>query len=310
MNGFLLTEVRLRFLLQLAILLAFGCDGSPPHVSPEKNGDLYRIKVHDQVMEINPQVGGRITSLKAGEMEFLTGPDIHPDYWGSTFWPSPQKAWEGNLSPELDRLPYTVNEDEAVLEIESSTDPRSGCMFIKEFSGNAEKHSFTIKYSIVNRSEQVQKVAPWEVTRVHPEGLTFFPKGKGERWGGMASLAKDLSGITWFAYEADKIPLKDTKFFSDGSEGWLAQINEGVMLVKKFPDIPLESAAPSEAEVEVYANAEKTYVEIEQQGAYQSLQPGESMTWEVSWFLRALPDTLIVEVGNEALVEFARNLIR
>lgn len=310
MNGFLVTEARLCFLLHFAIVFAFGCTPTTDRVIPEKTGDFYRIKIQDQVMEINPQIGGRITSLRLGELEFLTGPEIHPDYWGSTFWPSPQKAWGGTLSAELDRLPYTVIEGNEGLKLESSIDPQSGCAFIKEFYGNAEKGSFTIKYSIVNRSEQIQEVAPWEVTRVRTHGLTFFPKGEGERWGGMASLAKDLSGITWFAYEAEKIPLKNTKFFSDGSEGWIAQINEGVMLVKKFPDIALESVAPSEAEVEVYANAEKTYIEIEQQGAYETLQPGDTVTWEVSWFLRALPDTLIAEVGNEALVEFARNLIR
>lgn len=261
-------------------------------------------------MEINPRIGGRITSLRLDGKDFLTGKEVNAIYWGSTFWPSPQKAWNGRLSAELDSLPYQATVAGNVLKLTSSMDPVSGYVFTKEISGQAENASFHIKYSITNQSDQVRQVAPWEVTRVHPHGLAFFPKGTGERWGGMAELAKDMGGITWFAYEKEKIPARNTKFFSDGSEGWIAQINDDVIFVKTFPDISAEQAAPSEAEVEIYADAERTYVEIEQQGAYQELQPGESLSWEVRWFLKKLPDRIKVEMGNESLVAYTRNLIK
>lgn len=54
-----------------------------------------------------------------------------------------------------------------------------------------------------------------------------------------------------------------------------------MIFIKKFPDILAELAAPSESEVSVYVNPGKSFVEIEQQGAYKELKPGDSLTWEV-----------------------------
>ncbi len=125
----------------------------------------------------------------------------------------------------------------------------------------------------------------------------------------MANLAEDKDGITWFAYQEDKVPVKNTKFFADGSEGWIAQVNEDVIFIKKFSDIPAEKAAPGESEIEVYANAGKTYVEIEQQGAYTKLQPGDSLTWEVNWFLRKIPTNIKREAGSSALVSYVRKIV-
>lgn len=299
-----------RFLGYLIVLATLSCKPKNDLILPVESGDVYLIRVENQEIEINPQIGGRITSLKLDGENFLTGEEVNANYWGSTFWPSPQQAWNGRLSPELDNLPYEATVEGNILKLISSVDPASGYVFTKEISGHAENASFRIKYSITNRSGEVQQVAPWEVTRVHPHGLAFFPKGTGDRWGGMADLATDIAGITWFAYEEEKIPVRNTKFFSDGSEGWIAQVNNDVIFVKAFPDIPVEQAAPSESEVEIYANAEKTYVEIEQQGAYQALQPGESLSWEVRWFLRRLPDEIKVEIGNDSLVAYSRNLVK
>ncbi len=144
---------------------------------------------------------------------------------------------------------------------------------------------------------------------MHTKGFAFYPKGTGERWGGIANLAEDIDGITWFNYKEDKIPVKNNKFFADGSEGWIAQVNEDVIFIKKFPDIPAEKAAPSESEVAIYANPGKSYVEIEQQGAYEKLQPGDSLTWEVNWFLRKIPTNIKREAGSKALVSYVRKIV-
>ncbi len=278
-------------------------------VQPEKQGDTYSISIQNQVLEINPEIGGRITSLKLEDKDFLTGKEVNADYWGSTFWPSPQKAWKGHLSPVLDHQPYTVSVEGHTLKMVSQKDPVFGYVFMKEISGNIQDTSFSIKYTITNRSDQTRQVAPWEVTRVHPGGMAFFPKGTGERWGNMASLAKDEGEITWFVHQPDQIPAQYSKFFSDGAEGWAAQVNDPTVFVKKFPDIPAKQAAPSEAEVEIYTNPDKTYVEIEQQGAYQALPPGASLTWEVTWFLRELPAHIKPDIDRQGLVDYVRNLV-
>lgn len=304
-------EIMKKFLIIPAIMLAISCTAqkSSENIIPEKRDGIYSIRIENQVLEIDPEIGGRITSLKLDGKDFFTGKEVSANYWGSTFWPSPQKAWDGHLSPELDHKPYAVFVEKNVIKMVSQKDPKFGYIFTKEISGNQKDSSFTIKYTITNQSDKTQKVAPWEVTRVHTNGLAFYPKGTGERWGGMATLAEDKGEITWFAYQEDKIPDRNNKFFSDGSEGWIAQVNNDIIFVKKFPDMPAEKAAPSEAEIEIYANPEKTYVEVEQQGAYEELQPGASLTWEVTWFLRKMPAHIKPEVGNAALVAYARKLV-
>ena len=110
------------------------------------------------------------------------------------------------------------------------------------------------------------------------------------------------------------MPVKgDRQLYADGSEGWLAEVNDNIILVKKFPDIPLEKNAPKEGEVELFASPvapNKTYVEIEHQGAYEELQPGDSSLWEVRWFLRKLPKSVKPVAGNRAIATYARKIVQ
>jgi len=278
------------------------------HPIPVKKNGMYSIKINSYELEADPESGGRIVSLKLNGKNFLTGKEINESYWGSTLWPSPQKIWGANLK-ELDDRAYAVSIENNAIKMTGRKDPKFGFIFIKEISGNTQESSFTIKYTIINQSDSVRKVAPWEVTRVYPDGLAFYPKGNGERWGNLASQAEDINGITWFDYQADKIQPGQNKFFSDGAEGWIAQVNEDIIFIKKFPDIPLEKAAPSEAEVEIYTNPQKSYVEIEQQGAYEALQPAASLHWQVTWYIRKLPATLTREKGNADLVAYVQKLV-
>ena len=59
----------------------------------------------------------------------------------------------------------------------------------------------------------------------------------------------------------------------------------GLTLTKKFQDLKPGEAAPGEAEIQVYVNRGKTYIELESQGAYTLLQPGEQLHWPVRWYL-------------------------
>jgi len=275
----------------------------------ESTSDSLVVKANNQYMEIAPAIGGRIVSLKMDGQNFLTGKAINADNWGSTFWTSPQQAWGWPPSEEIDKKPYkvTFNGDTPVLT--SEKDSKLGFVIKKEISGNAEDTSFTITYSITNESDSAQKVAPWEISRVHPGGLTFYPSGAGAKKGDLASLTQDVNGITWFNYESEKIPGGVPKLLADGAEGWLAQVNDGRILIKKFPNVAQEKIAPGEGEIEMYTNPDKSYVEIEQQGAYETLNPGATVTWEVHWFLRTLPKSVKVEVGSKSLLSYARSVV-
>lgn len=282
-------------------------------VSPIEVNGVYSLVVGNVEMQVNPSIGGRITSLKLDGQEFLTGKEVNDVNWGSTLWPSPQSVWSWPPPPVLDSEPYSVAVNGNVLKMVSQKDPKLGLVVTKEFSGDSNEGSFTLKYSITNRADTAQKVAPWEVTRVRTHGLVFFPFGEGERRGGLLPFLVEKDGISWFQYEEDKLPVKgDRQIYSDGSGGWMAQINDRILLVKKFPDVSFEENAPKEGEIELYASPVvpgKSYVEIEHQGPYEEMQPGETSTWQITWYLRKLPDSIEVKAGNTKLVDCVQKLI-
>jgi hypothetical protein len=296
-----------KVLIVIGLGLGLGC--SAQKATATKHDGIYSLKIDDVVMEIDPEIGGRIIALRYDGKNFFTGQDVHPDYWGTTLWPSPQKEWGGSPPPELDNQAYTVQIENKVIKMVSNKDEKFGYTFSKEIFGDLKNKYFSIVYKITNHSDQVRTVAPWEVTRVHTKGLAFYPKGTGERRGSLANFAEDKDGITWFNYQEDKLPATHNKFFADGSEGWIAQVNDSLIFIKKFSDVPADKAAPGESEIEVYTNPGKSYVEIEQQGAYEKLQPGASLTWEVKWFLRKLPGTVNRVAGSPDLVPYVRKIL-
>lgn len=281
---------------------------------PVSNGDHYTISCKKgQSMEIAPALGGRITSLTIGGHNFLTDSLVNKDNWGSTFWPSPQSNWNWPPPAAWDNKPCTYKLEGNSIKMESKTDPRSGLSVTRIFSADSTKELYDLEYIITNHSSTPQKVAPWEVTRVHPNGFSFFPMGKGQLRGGLIPQTRIREGICWYIYDQKKIPdTGDTQLYSDGSEGWFAAVNGNIILIKKFPDIPLEAAAPKEGEVELYANkdaARKSYVEIEHQGAYTELKPGQSLSWRMQWLLRKIPPHIKAEPGNPALAAYVRTLV-
>jgi len=278
-------------------------------VEPELNEGRYRIALKNATLEIDPAMGARITSLQLDGINFLTGPEINPKYWGSSFWLSPQKEWN-DFSHTMDNKRYIASVVNNKLTLTSQKDSATGLIFSKTITGNSKTNFFTFKYSITNASSEIRKIAPWEVTRVNINGLAFFPRGEGERWGSLATMAEDIDGITWFKHDAVTIPPKHLKLFSDGKQGWVAQVNNNIIFIKKFPDVVLQKAAPSEAEIEIYTNQDRSYVEIEAQGSYETLQPGASMNWEVSWFIGKLPANIKPVKGNSGLPKYVRRIVK
>ena len=89
------------------------------------------------------------------------------------------------------------------------------------------------------------------------------------------------SGVAW--YKTDEAP-QNRKVNANGT-GWLSYTANGLTLTKKFQDLKPGEAAPGEAEIQVYVNRGKTYIELESQGAYTLLQPSEQLHWPVRWYL-------------------------
>jgi Domain of unknown function (DUF4380) len=273
----------------------------------EKNG-RFVFSSGNLAMEIDPRVGGRVVSFSLEGQNFLTGTDADPQNYGSTFWTSPQSDWGWPPPPEIDSSPYKSAVSGKSLVLSGATSPKLNVSVTKTFSFDEATSSVTIAYAIANHGSSPLSLAPWEITRVHTGGVTFFPTGSATYdYGNKSLVTTQAAAMTWFKYDAATIAV-DSKLFADGSGGFLAQVDRDTVFVKKFSDVAADQHAPREAEIEIYANRAHTYVEIENQGSYGPLMPGTSTSWTVRWTLRKLPVDVDASVGSAALVAWVRGI--
>ena len=282
---------------------------TPTQVVPVAQGSLFSFQLGDTVFAVDAQRGGRIVTFSLGGRNILTGPAIDPANYGSTFWSSPQSDWGWPPSPEIDSASYAARIDGATLVLQGMPAPILGLAAEKTFSADRQTGVVTVKYTLKNHGGQPRQAAPWEISRVASGGLTFFPMGEGEPRKGMQDLLVPVvrDGVAWFAYDAAAITA-DQKLFADGREGWIAHVDGERLLVKAFADTNPAQAAPGEGEIEIYANAAHTYVEVENQGAYVTLAPGQTSTWTVRWKLRKLERP--AKAGDAGLLALVRSLVK
>ena len=305
------TEMKLHTLLAVAAVFA-ATALSAQTIHLRKVGDeLYAVSIDDATLTVDAAHGGKILSFKLGEQEVLAQNPaanapapapapaegqpprrrfFNPNSYGSTFWTSPQAEWNWPPVPEYDSLPYTAEIQEGpvrfgdsamhafVLEGQVS---KYGYRIRKTITTDPSDLAFVIIYSIINESGETRKVAPWEITRVPNGGYLEFD-----------AKAEDVTpaDLMKVSFEEDVAKLEidvadqNRKINVDG-KGWLKFHDNGLVLTQCFPDIAQEEAAPGEAEIQVYIDARKTFVEIEAQGPYTELKPGEQLDWAVRWYL-------------------------
>lgn len=270
----------------LATLLFFACLGA------NAQDPSYEIKVGDVTMKIDAEKGAKILSCTYAGKEVISQMNV-PNWFGSTFWTSPQKEWNWPPVPEHDSSPYTVEEKDGAIIMTSSLSEKIPLRIRKKFSTDEVDNAIVIEYSIINESGAQRKVAPWEITRVPAEGGTVLFEAPVESiWPENLMAFNNENGVAWYSFDEAQ---RNRKVNADG-KGWLAYAGNGLLLVKKFEDIPADAPAPGEAEVQVYVNRGNTYVELESQGAYKTLENGESLSWTVRWYLSPLDTTDISEI--------------
>ena len=262
-----------------------------------------QITVGDVIMTINPQKGGKILSLKYKDQEVISQ-SPRPEAFGSTFWTSPQKEWNWPPVSEFDKQPYTVEERDGRLIMTSEPSARLKYRVRKEFSTDVKDKAIVVTYSIINESDEVRQVAPWEITRVPNDGgIIFFDAPVDGITPADLMAFTEANGAVW--YKTDEANA-NRKINADG-KGWLAFFNNGLLLLKKFEDLEPSQPAPDEAEIQVYVNRGKTYIELESQGAYTELQPGERLSWTVHWQL--VPCDLDAKPSAELLAKVKGMLV-
>jgi hypothetical protein len=272
----------------------------------ERDGKLV-LELGDTYFAIDPQHGARITSLRVAGQELLqlTGAANFADAFGSTFWPSPQ-TWPWPPPAELDTEPYDEQVDaRGVVTLTSRAHEGTRLRFTKRFSVDLMREALLLEYGMTNTGPEPIRWAPWEITRMPADGLAFWPTG-GAPFGDQPLRHQTTAGHTWCAPGQTE---GEGKLFADGSGGYLAYARAGRILIKQFADILPSAAAPSEAEVELYVNADHSYVEVENQGTYASIAPGQTALWQVTWYARQLPPGVTATAGNADLIAFVRETL-
>jgi hypothetical protein len=273
----------------------------------------YVLELKDEdatrVFECTAADAGLVTTFSLDGENILADSRVGPMY-GSTFWTSPQSDWEWPPPPAIGENPYSVSveEDTNAIVLTSEKDPQLGVRVVKRFRADVANRSIELNYDIANVGTEARSFAPWEISRVLPGGITFYPKGDGEVGCGPKAPLPTLEsdGITWFHHTPANVK-GEHKLFADGQRGWLAHAAGRLLFVKAFDDTPLGNAAPGEAEIEIYATPE--YVEVEAQGAYTEIGPGMTLSWQVRWFLTRLPDSIEVKAPNPELAAFVDRLL-
>jgi hypothetical protein len=288
------------------LLILFLCCQLPSRGQPLGPQQPITLQAANLSVTIDVSTGARVISCKVDDKELLGSSAIHSRFYGSSLWLSPEGKWKGMGA--LDTGPYVIKTSTAAdLVVQSPADTTRGFSFQKEFRLNKKDTSVSIRYTITNTAVKDQDVAPWEVTRVPAGGLSFFPAGEHPALPKSDLKVIDSLGFVWYPYDSTS---KDhQKTFRHGAEGWMAYTKEGTLFLKCFPVIGQGRNAPGEENVEQYVNPEKTYIELECQGAYETLKPGASLSYEVRWYARRLPDYIRPVIGDKALVTYARNLI-
>jgi hypothetical protein len=276
-------------------------------VKPAADGGRHVFAWDDVRLEIDAAIGGRVTALRLGGRNLLSEPSADAGNFGSTFWPSPQTAWGWPPVPEIDHAPYRVEVEPAAVVLRSAISPALGISVEKRIAADAARRAVVFDYAIHNCGETPTRLAPWQITRVPPGGLSLFPTGDGVNPPCPPSTlaVRQALGVTWYPYDAAAVT-DHQKLFADGREGWLAHVDGDALLVKTFAVVPRGAQAPGEAQIEIYANPSLTYIEIEAQGAYEEIAPGASQPWRVVWLVRRLPPDLPRAVGSAALLDYIR----
>ncbi len=279
------------------------------------NGSKYSLNLGSTYLELDAANGARMTALRVGGStannlladSVATG---QVDNWGSTFWPSPQNwTWpptdEGSINA-INTLAYTPVSDALTLTLTSQLNATPPTVsVIKKFTADLAKEAIVIDYTMSNGGTAPVTVAPWEITRVAAGGITFYADAVDASAPSAAIPPTTLTdGVRWYQHDPGAAAQPD-KFFSDG-RGWIAHAAGDLLLIKSFPDITPAQSPSGEAEIEIYSDPK--YVEVENQGAVQTLAPGEALHWTVRWYARKLAAPAVV--GSADLVAYVQNQIK
>ncbi len=303
--------------LLIALLAGISIINEAQTVKPVKNSNgSYGFTFANVYFEVSPKLGGRVSSLKVDTTQILYLATINDangsDGAGSVFWPSPQSIWNWPPPVELNYNAFTAYPTDSNIMVSSSKNSTLSLSETKVYAVNTADTSIIITYYLRNWKSTAQQWAPWEVTRVNADGLTFFAVGSGNITGTLASNAKIIGNYAWYCEDSTTVSASGVSKFNCDGKGWLAHITKSrYILIKKFPDIKPSQSPTGEAEVECYTSPGPVSIatELEDQGAYTSIANGDSLKWQVKWYVRKLPDVIKGVSGEVKLLNYVYSIM-
>ena len=283
---------------------------------PVQRGGLDVLEFGSLQFAVNPALGARIVSFTLDGDELLTVATANAMYFGSSLWTSPSTDWVGAAGvippAALDRDPYTTTVSaDGVITATSAPFTENGktLTVTKVFTADIPNQAIVIDYKITNTGTAAFQMAHWEVTRVFPDGLTFFPTGTITKADVNTQVMKlqQAQGYTWYDNTTQVKGSGESQGGFDTPGGFIAQDAPNhpkgdLLFVKTFKVITAAMAPPGHFPVAVYSSNPHTYVELEEHSAYTSIAPGTTYTQTVHWYLRRLPVGTDRSIGSAALL--------
>lgn len=257
-------------------------------------------------LQARPDLGGRLASLRWGERELLFQAEGDNNNWGSTVWLSPQSLWGWPPIAKHDQLPYRVLKQDAK-SVHMRSQVGQGVIIEKQIQLADHPDRIDFDYSLAV-DKNFPELAAWQISRVQKQGLVFFPAEKQSIKIPMGQVSYRYDNeLVWLDIKADAV---EGKIIANGSEGWLAWLHEGVILVKIYPQVQAQDMATGEGDVEVYICAKQPYIELEVQSTAAELKAGQHKHWRLSWLLLNAPDNVSLKSGSRQLADFVRAQLR
>lgn len=272
-------------------------------VEPIMRGDdSYVLEFGDYLFEVDPTHGSRVVTFSlAGTNLLRTATDAELYTGGATFWLSPQAIWEWPPVPAIDGDAYQVTVAENTIQTVGgpATVGSASVHVEKSFAADLVNEGVNIVYEIHNDGAAPVSFAPWEISRHARGGFTFWPGARAPDAGAEWEFEPTLIEGVYYWNDAGKAQ-SDVKISADGEEGWVAHVSGSLLFVKTWTPVPAADIALNQGEVELYLG--DGFVEVEMQGPEAEIAPGAASSFEVKWFVRALPDGTDVSEGSADLL--------
>jgi hypothetical protein len=249
-----------------------------------------------RIFAVDAKNGARIVKFSLSGNNILLTQAAGATEFGATFWPSPQTLWNWPPIATVDTGAYSVSIQGDVLVLTSGAfaiatgDPMM--TIEKRFAVNSASNVVTITYAFINQGNSPVSVAPWEITRVAPGGVTFFPNpdsGPAPRTCSGTFSAPTTSDFESYTFFASLPGTGQTKLCADGGmKGYEAYLSGNLLLVQAWTDVPASENAAGEGEDEFYTDPNFTYEEVENQGPYAPVGAGNRAEWTVRWTLTSI----------------------